>query len=65
MDWTQFAIFFVTMSGFFFINRNDSKAIAESCKNDSRNMLNIILAIKDEIKDFHGRLCKIEEAGRK
>jgi hypothetical protein len=30
-------------------------------RNDSKNMLSIILSIKDEIKDFHGRLCITEE----
>jgi hypothetical protein len=50
MDWTQFAIFMVTMITFFIMGRNDSK-----------DMLNIILAIKEEIKDFHGRLCALEE----
>ena len=54
MDWTQFSIFMTVMATFFIFARNDSKA-----------MLSIIIAIKDEIKDFHGRLCKIEEAGRK
>jgi hypothetical protein len=27
-------------------------------------MLGIVLAIKDEIKDFHGRLCAIEEKNK-
>jgi hypothetical protein len=48
MDWEQFAIFTVVMAGFFIISRNDSKA-----------MLSVILSIKDEIKDFHGRLCAL------
>jgi len=50
MDWIQFSIFMTVMGTFFIFARNDSK-----------NMLNIILSIKDEIKDFHGRLCAIEE----
>jgi len=33
-------------------------------RNDSKGMLNIILAIKEEIKDFHGRLCALEERKR-
>jgi hypothetical protein len=53
MDWTQFAIFMVTMITFFIMGRNDSK-----------DMLSIILAIKEEIKDFHGRLCTIEERNK-
>jgi hypothetical protein len=27
---------------------------------DRRDIVNLIIAIKDELKDFHGRLCKIE-----
>lgn len=50
MDWTQFSIFMSVMATFFIFARNDSK-----------NMLSIILSIKDEIKDFHGRLCITEE----
>ena len=34
-------------------------------KEDSRRIESIITAIKDEIKDFHGRLCAIEEKNRK
>lgn len=28
---------------------------------DRRDIVNLIFAIKEEIKDFHGRLCAIEE----
>lgn len=34
-------------------------------KEDSRRIESIITAIKDEMKDFHGRLCAIEEKNRK
>lgn len=37
---------------------------AES-RSDMRMMMGIINSIKDEIKDFHGRLCAIEERNRK
>ena len=53
MDWVQFSLFMCAMASFFIMSRNDNK-----------NMLNIILAIKDEIKDFHGRLCALEEKNR-
>jgi hypothetical protein len=53
MDWIQFSLFMCAMASFFIMARNDSK-----------NMLSIILAIKDEIKDFHGRLCTLEEKNR-
>jgi hypothetical protein len=50
MDYLQFSLFMVTMVSFFVMARNDH-----------RSMLNLIVSIKDEMKDFHGRLCAIEE----
>jgi len=50
VDWAQFAIFMVTMATFFIFARNDTK-----------NMLAIVMSIKDEMKDFHGRLCTLAE----
>ena len=58
MDWTQFGIFILTLSGLFLWNRSESN-------NDRRDMVNILLGIQTEIKDFHGRLCAIEEKNRK
>lgn len=28
---------------------------------DRRDLVNILLEMKEEMKDFHGRLCKLEE----
>ncbi len=42
------------------IQREDRKELLQI----SKNIENIILAIQNEIRDFHNRLCKIEE-GRK
>jgi hypothetical protein len=53
MGWIQFLVFMCTMATFFITSRNDSKA-----------MQGIVLAIKDEIKDFHGRLCALEEKNK-
>lgn len=39
-------------------NRTESRA-------DNRHILSLVEAIKDEMKDFHGRLCAIEERNRK
>lgn len=38
-------------------------ARAES-RADNRYILSLIEAIKDEMKDFHGRLCAIEERNK-
>lgn len=43
-----------TIVGLFLWNRSESRE-------DIRMMMSVIDAIKDEMKDFHGRLCAIEE----
>lgn len=58
MDWTQFVIFFVGIFGLFIWNRTESR-------NDMRCMMNILDAIQKEMKDFHGRLCMLEERNKK
>lgn len=58
MDWTQFTTFLITNTVFsltlWLWNRSESR-------NDIRLMLAMIDAIQKEIKDFHGRLCALEE----
>ncbi len=65
MDWMQFMLLVLAMGGMFqwlksSIDLNRSEASA-----DRRDMLNIIRnnhdEIKLEMKDFHGRLCTLEE----
>lgn len=58
MDWIQFIIFIGSTIGLFFWNRAESRS-------DMRHMLSIIDGIQKEIKDFHGRLCSIEERNKK
>ena len=58
MDWTQFAILIFTLGGLFLWNRSESRS-------DTRMMLGMIDAIQKEMKDFHGRLCSIEERNKK
>lgn len=62
MDWIQFTTFMIgnmifTLSLWFW-GRSESR-------NDNRLVLNLIMAIQQEIKDFHGRLCAIEERRKK
>lgn len=57
MDWIQFIMLLATMSGLFFWSRSESRE-------DSRRNQDLIQAIKDDIKDFHGRLCSLEERNR-
>jgi hypothetical protein len=58
MDWMQFTIFIGSTVGLFFWNRSESRS-------DMRHMMTIIESIQKEMKDFHGRLCAIEERNRK
>ena len=58
MEWTQFLILIVTMGGMFFWLRSEASA-------DRRDIMGLISAIQAEIKDFHGRLCAIEERRRR
>lgn len=54
MDWIQFVIFMAGIVGLFFWNRSEANS-------DRRDILALLKGIQDEIKDFHGRLCAIEE----
>ena len=62
MDWTQFVTFLIANTVFtltlWLWSRSESRA-------DIRMMLAIITGIEKEMKDFHGRLCAIEEKNRK
>lgn len=68
MDWTQFIIMFLGMIGLFAWNRAEARTDArhmdskiEAWKTETLALMN---AIKEEMKDFHGRLCAIEEKRR-
>jgi len=54
MDWTQVLTVFVIVA------TNLITVITLYVHSDNK-MTNALKAISDEMKDFHGRLCKIEE----
>ncbi len=58
MEWTQFVIFSVSVFGLFLWNRSESRT-------DMRQTQALIDAIRQDIKDFHGRLCTLEEKVKK
>jgi len=58
MDWMQFSVFVGSIIGLFFWNRSESRT-------DMRQILSIVESIQKEIKDFHGRLCAIEERNKR
>lgn len=76
MEWIQFIIFFLGVFGLFIWNRTESRADIrhmdeklESNRNLSiqihKENKDVLDAIRQDIKDFHGRLCAIEERNKK
>ena len=62
MDWLQFITLLISFTGLFIWNRTESRA-------DHRNLESSvnaqIEAIRQDIRDFHGRLCAIEERNKR
>jgi hypothetical protein len=54
MDWSQVVVM-ILFNGVFFL-----RLIAESSNNASKTQ-NLIMAIHEEMKDFHRKLCEIEK----
>jgi hypothetical protein len=65
MDWIQFAILLLTIGGIFWSTRADLNALRAEASADRRDILQLIRSIDQEMKDFHGRLCAIEERNKK
>lgn len=72
MDWIQFIIFAGGVFGCFFWNRSESRADIRhmDVKLDANRELirevhketqQMISAIREDIRDFHGKLCMIED----
>lgn len=64
MDWTQFALFAVGVFGMFFWNRSESRNDMRHMDAKLEAMRTLIAAIEKEMRDFHARLCIIEERNR-
>jgi hypothetical protein len=39
--------------------------LRSEANSDRRDMMKLLVEMKDEMKDFHGRLCAIEERNKK
>lgn len=69
MDLTQFSILIITFTSLFIWNRtesrNDSRRIDSKMESYRAETSLLIRAIHEEIKDFHGRLCALEEKAKK
>lgn len=57
MPTAELLILMGTIAGLFIWNRSESRE-------DIRRMEGLISSIHQEMKDFHGRLCAIEERNR-
>lgn len=64
MDWIQFVLFCIAMFGMFSWLRSDIALNRSESSADRRDILQIMRSIQEEIKDFHGRLCAIEERNK-
>jgi hypothetical protein len=61
MDWIQFSIFITTIIVLILALRSDIQQNRAEAAADRRDMLQLIREIQQEQKEFHGRLCGIEE----
>lgn len=64
MDWTQFIIFFLGVFGLFIWNRTESRTDMRHMDLKLESTRELVRAIYDEMKDFHNRLCQIEEKNK-
>lgn len=58
MDWTQVLTIVASNIALFLWVRTESRADHRALESWTKQM---IIAIQQEMKDFHGRLCAIEE----
>lgn len=65
MDWIQFGILLVSLVSMFIWLKSDIAINRTEASADRRDILQLIRSIQEEIKDFHGRLCAIEERNKK
>lgn len=63
--WIQFGITLVTTAGLFLWvrteSRNDFRKSEEENKQIRRDLVDVMRSIEKDMRDFHGRLCAIEE----
>lgn len=64
MDWIQFTLFLASTVGLFFWNRAESRTDIRHMDTKLDSNRELIAAIHLEMKDFHGRLCALEERTR-
>lgn len=69
MDWTQILFLFLSNAAlivwFRSESRTDWRLTHQEMSADRKDLIQLIREIKDELKEFHGRMCSIEERNRK
>ncbi len=69
MEWTHIlTLIFANLAiviPLFIWNRAESREDIRHMDTKLQSNANLILAIHEEIKDFHGRLCALEEKNKK
>lgn len=65
MEWIQFVIFFIGVFGLFIWNRaearQDARHMDSKLESNKALVAAMLEGIRQEMRDFHGRLCAIEE----
>jgi hypothetical protein len=65
MNQIEFFSLLATLIGMFFWNRSESRSDIRHMDEKLESTRELVRAIHDEIKDFHQRLCSIEERNKK
>ena len=65
MPYIEFFSLLVTLIGMFFWNRSESRSDIRHMDTKLESTRELVRAIHDEMKDFHARLCSIEERNKK
>lgn len=61
MDWTQFLLLFAALIGMMYTVRSDAKDDRRRSAGDRKEIIDMMRNSEQEAKEFHGRLCTLEE----
>lgn len=64
MDWIQVLVIIGSQLAMWLWLRTEASADRREARDDRREITQLIFQIQQEMKDFHGRLCAIEERNR-
>lgn len=64
MDYIQFSIFLVSVFGLFIWNRTESRNDYRHTDAKLEAIRSLMHALIEENKDFHGRLCSLEQKNK-